>query len=261
VAPENETPNSEAPPAAAPAGTPAPAAAPDASDPLAGDTLLGAAPAAKADEKAEDKPAGNTDADAKPKEGDKPADGDAAKPEDKAADAVPEGDYTVTLDPETFKGVEIDKDVLAEATPALKEAGVTQGQMNVLAPVAAQLVQKGADQMQSALVGEIVATRKAWHDATMADKEIGGTKANLDASVALAAKAIDQFGGQELRDELNRTGYGNNPLLIKFMKRVGESVSETTFHPTGGSQDKPVDKRDDTALFYGDTHKNGAPLA
>lgn len=260
--PENETqtetptPNYEAFPAPpAPAAdavvaetTTADTAAAD--DGLEGDTLLGKVADAKEDKAVDDK-AAKPDEKADEKAEDK-------KPDDKPDDAVPEGDYTVTLDAEQFKGMEIDAEVLAEATPALKAAGVTQAQMNVLAPVAAQLVQKGADGMQSALAAEIVATRKAWHDATVSDKEIGGTKANLDASVALAAKALDQFDPSgELRTELNRTGYGNNPLLIRMLKRVGESISESTFHPTGGSQERSGGKPDDTTLFYGDTHAKG----
>lgn len=72
-------------------------------------------------------------------------------------------------------------------------------------------------------------TQAHWVKEVEADPEIGG--ANLAASLATAARALDQFGGQDLRDALNFTGAGNNPVIVKAFVRIGTALSEDRFIP------------------------------
>ena len=90
-----------------------------------------------------------------------------------------------------------------------------------------------------------------WRTQTANDREIGGY--NLDRSVATAGKAIDKFGGPELRKALDATGAGNHPEIVRFFTRVGKALSEDglvrpshgrvaksyaeTFYPNHGSKE------------------------
>lgn len=125
------------------------------------------------------------------------------------------------------EGMTIDTDLLAEATPIFKEAGLSNDQAQAILPAAKSLMEKT---QQSTIQGVIDAgnqQRKAWLDAAKADEQIGGNK--WDASLGSAAKALDALGhpeGSEFRTALNETGFGNHPEMIRIFARIGEMVGE-----------------------------------
>jgi hypothetical protein len=145
------------------------------------------------------------------------ADGEAAATEA----AVPEA-YELTLP----DGMTLDSEALDEATPVLKELGLTNEGANKLAPLAAGLVQRGAMGERRAIEAQIVATRKAWVDAALADAEIGGTPENHETVKAVAARFLDRFAGPEFRQMLVETGLGNHPEMIRAAYRAGQAIGE-----------------------------------
>jgi predicted transcriptional regulator len=145
------------------------------------------------------------------------ADGEAAA----TKAAVPEA-YEFTLP----DGMTLDTEALDEATPVLKELKLTNEQANKLAPLAAGLVQKTEARVQQALEAQIVATRKAWVDAALADQEIGGTPENHETVKAVAARFLDRFAGPEFRKMLVETGLGNHPEMIRAAYRAGQAIGE-----------------------------------
>lgn len=215
-----------------------------ASDDVTVTTLLGSAQAEgdKAEGDAEKPAEGDTKAEGeeKPKAEGDTQDEDKPKDDLKAEgdDVVPEGNYAAVLDAEAFPGIEINNEVLERVSPILKAKGFTQGEFNQLLPEVAGLVAQTRDATQQAVVDAIATTRKAWADASLADTEIGGTAENLARSRAVSAKAIDHFGGVEFRKFLDETGLGNHPQMIRTMRKVGEEISESTFHPPGDSQER-----------------------
>lgn len=68
-------------------------------------------------------------------------------------------------------------------------------------------------------------TQKEWTDAVFA--KYGG-EAGAKQMAATFAPIIDQFGGQELRDALNVTGFGNNPAAFAFFAKIAEKFGEAT---------------------------------
>ena len=80
--------------------------------------------------------------------------------------------------------------------------------------------------------------RQSLLEKAKADKEIGG--ANFDKSVATAVKAVEKFGGQELKDYLNETGLGNDLRVIKAFKKIGELISEDGVFNGKGAEDNDV---------------------
>jgi hypothetical protein len=179
------------PPPADPA-PPAPAADPDDSD----DTALGG--------KKPDAPADPADPDAPP------------------AHVIPEA-YELTAP----DGMTIDADLLTEATPIFKEAGLSNEQAQAILPAAKSLVEKTQQSTVQNLIDAGNQQRKAWLDAARADEKIGG--ANWDASLHSAGRALDALGhaeGSEFRTALNETGFGNHPEMIRIFARIGEMVGE-----------------------------------
>lgn len=212
--------------------------------------------------KAEDKPVEGeapveeaaADADAE-----KPANGDAETPAEEAdPDAVvPEGAYQVKLDAEKFGDMEVSTEALAEAEPILKEAGVTQAQLNKLMPTVAGLVkdavEKTATVAQQAVIDDVLATRKAWAEATAADPEIGGSAARVDEVRSVAAKALDAFGGPQFRAFLADTGLDRHPDMVRFAYRAGVSIKESEFY----SAETPTQevKVERAHKFYGEEYR------
>lgn len=64
----------------------------------------------------------------------------------------------------------------------------------------------------------------AWRDRTVADRELGGPA--LPRNLATAGRAVDRFGGPDLRRALEATGAGNHPEVVRFCVRVGKALAE-----------------------------------
>lgn len=149
---------------------------------------------------------------------DKPGEGEGGE-QDAAASEVPEA-YELTVE-----GMEIDADLLAEATPVMKELGLTNDAANKLAPLMGKAVEKAQAATFASLEAAGQQQKKAWLDAAKADEEIGGQK--WDDSVHHSAKALDAFGfteGHPFREALDNTGFGNHPDLIRALARVGRDM-------------------------------------
>jgi hypothetical protein len=206
-----------APAPADPATPPADPAAPPA-DPAPAAPADPAAPPAADPDDSDDTALGGKKPDPDPG---KPADPDPADPE-APAHVVPEA-YELTA-PE---GLTIDADLLAEATPIFKEAGLSNDQAQAILPAAKSLMEKTQQATIQTMIDGGNQQRKAWLDAAKADEQIGGNK--WDASLGSAAKALDALGhpeGSEFRTALNETGFGNHPEMIRIFARLGLMVGE-----------------------------------
>jgi hypothetical protein len=130
--------------------------------------------------------------------------------------------------------VHIDSGLLETVTPGLKDAGVTQAQLDKLAPMVPAIQEATIRQMND----NFAATRADWAKQTLDDPEIGGK--NLNETRLLAAKALDHFGAKseikeidgkkvetnEFRKLLNESGLGEHPVMIRMFRNIGAAVSE-----------------------------------
>ena len=179
--------------------------------------------------------------DTKPKDGDGDGDGDGTTDEQ---DTVPEGDYDFTgAMPD---GVTLDAALAGAMAPAMKEAGITQKQANILAATMATVTQANAEASAQGFVDQVT----EWTDAARADKEIGGTDENWKATVDIANAAIQKVGTPEFTAMLGETGVSNHPEMIRVMARVGKALGQDTLDP-----DLNVDTSDvpTEAKWYGKT--------
>ena len=129
-------------------------------------------------------------------------------------------------------GVELDAEVLGEFTGIAKELNLPQEAAQKVTDLGVKLAQKWAAESQQA-TSDMLAD---WKVQAETDKEFGGDA--LPANLAVAKKAIDQFGTPELRELLDVHRLGDNPEVIRFMFRVGKAISEDTF--VAGGKTTPV---------------------
>jgi len=156
-----------------------------------------------------------------------PVEGDPAQ-QDEPKDA-PQG-APEAYEPFTVpEGVELDAEVLGEFQGIAKELNLPQDAAQKVTDLGVKLAQKWAAESQQA-TSDMLAD---WKVQAETDKEFGGDA--LPANLAVAKKAIDQFGTPELRELLDVHRLGDNPEVIRFMFRVGKAISEDTFVAGGNT--------------------------
>ena len=154
------------------------------------------------------------------------------------------------------EGFTIDAKDVELATPVLKEIGLSNEAANKLVPVMAQVVQNRFDALQAQQLQQVADWRKERFEEARNDPEIGGAK--WDESIALAAKALDQFGapkGSPFRNALDESGWGNHVEMVRMFTKIGRAIGEDTF--TRADAGAPV-KDTATVLYPNDTPKAGA---
>jgi len=121
------------------------------------------------------------------------------------------------------EGIALDSEVLDEFKPFAQELKLDQDGAQKLVDMGSKLATKihqaGIDNWQRQV--------SEWADNARADKEIGGK--DFDANLGVAKAAIDQFGTQELRDILDKSGLGNHPEVLRFAHRIGKAIGNDTF--------------------------------
>lgn len=136
-----------------------------------------------------------------------------------AAPAQPQPDTEPDYKFEMPEGVELDESGVAEFATIAKELKLPADAAKKLVDLEVKRVQ--AQQQAHATLVE------SWAESVKADKEIGGDK--LNENLAVARKALDQFGSPELKDLLNATGLGNHPEVVKLAFKIGKAISEDGF--------------------------------
>ena len=168
----------------------------------------------------------------------------AATEGDKAAEAEakPEGA------PEKYEfkaeeGKEFDPVVIEKFSEVAKELNLSQDN-------AQKLIDKIAPALAERQIAQLESAKEAWADSARSDKEYGGDK--LTENLAVAQKAMNQFGSPELRTLLNESGLGNHPEIIRAFYRAGKAISEDSFVPNGGGNASPADAKS----FYPNSNMN-----
>lgn len=215
----NPTPAPATPPATPPAAgtdpnnpTPTPGGAQPHSEPSPGE---GGQPAPAAGAQSDP-----NNPDPKPGEGE----GDGKKGEGDEPKGAPEK-YELEL-PE---GMQIDEALMGEFEPVLRELDLTNEQASKLAV----LVPKIQEHQAAAWAKQV----DAWEQSVNADPDLGG--ANLAETTEVCKKALAAFGSEELTQYLDETGFGNHPALVKFVHKVGKSLTEDSMipgNPSGGTK-------------------------
>lgn len=90
------------------------------------------------------------------------------------------------------------------------------------------------------------ALRSQWHAESTSDPEFGGK--NLDANLAHAKGALNQFFSPKFADLLRDTGLENHPELIRGLSKIGKEISEDRL--PGGSTQTAAKTRSPEDVMY-----------
>lgn len=200
-------------------------------------------------------------------EGDEAPAGEGEGDGEPVEDLVPEGDYELAL-PE---GVELDAELLTEAAPLLKEAGLGNKRASQLAPLVTKIQERTQAAVQQQLVDNHAATIADWSKETLADPELGGS--NWKDTQANVAKALDHFIGPKtvevevegqkveqphpFRELIDQTGIGNNVHLVRAFAKIGAALGEDTTLARA-AQGGAAQKSREELLYPEQTGKPGA---
>lgn len=91
--------------------------------------------------------------------------------------------------------------------------------------------------------------RDSWVNALKADSEIG--KEAFQQSVELAKRVVDRYGTDAFKQELNVTGLGNYPELVRIFTRIGKAMSDDQLVVPGAQSSG---KRDAAEILYGNSN-------
>lgn len=169
---------------------------------------------------------------AAPKADDKPA--DPPKPDDKKVvpDAydlkLPDGSLLTATD-------------LEEISSYAKEKGYTQEQASELMTREHLAVSEYHEAQQELFK----AKTDEWKKAVSIDKELGGD--NLAKSAEFAYRAVERFASPEFKAELDKTGFGNHPEVVRMFSRIGRAMSDDKIIGNGAP---PTEKKSMEDIFY-----------
>jgi hypothetical protein len=119
-------------------------------------------------------------------------------------------------------GVQLDQELLGEATPVLREIGLTNEQANKLVPLVGRVQERLFQQQHD----EFGAMKADWAKQVKADPNIGGK--NWPETERLCAIAMNAGGapkGSEFRELLDESGLGNHPAVIRLFRSLGHQLA------------------------------------
>ena len=168
----------------------------------------------------------------KPGEGDDKGEPSSTDPKDPStSDGNADGGDEVVGAPENYEaftmpdGMEPVAGEVEKFSTLAKEINLSQDNaQKVMDFMTGQIAEEGK-QDKEALDGAM----KEWVDSLKNDKDFGGD--NYDQNLGFAKKALNQFGDESLVEDLNATGFANNPGLVKMLCAIGKAVSEDTQMP------------------------------
>jgi hypothetical protein len=99
------------------------------------------------------------------------------------------------------------------------------------------------ESQQKALATQVT----AWSEAAQKDTEIGGEAFAQNAE--LAKRVVSRFATEQFRKDLEVTGFGNHPELVRVFARIGKAMSDDQL-VLPGSQGNTA-KKSIEDVFYG----------
>ena len=121
-------------------------------------------------------------------------------------------------------GYQIPDEALSAIKEFAKASNLTQEQAQQSVDMHMKFMQQSEQAQTEAQAEALSDLKQTWINKTKADKELGGDK--HDEKLAIARKALDQFGNDELINVLERSGIGHHPELIRAFYNVGQKISE-----------------------------------
>lgn len=152
------------------------------------------------------------------------------------APAVPEK-YDFKLD----EGSLLDTAHVEQFSQFAKEKKLTQDQAQEFLQREAQALNSFVQKQQQ----EFEKVQAEWVNQIKTDPEIGGDKFNQ--SIELAHRALKEFASDSFLKELETTGYGNHPELVRVFAKIGNLIKEDKMiSPSAAGGTRSIEE-----IFYG----------
>lgn len=153
-------------------------------------------------------------------------------------DGKPEGKTEVPAEYQDFsapEGVKLDTELVGDFKALAKDLGLGQEKAQEVVDLGVKLQQKWQTEQAQA----IESAKTQWAEQSNSDKEFGGEK--IAENLAVAKKALDTFGTDDLKQLLNDSGLGNHPEIIRAFYRAGKAISEDRFVGGGNGPSGSLD--------------------
>lgn len=174
-----------------------------------------------------------------------PAEG--AKPEGEPKDEGKAGDSSTEIKVVAPENFVLDKSRLEDVMAFAKAHNLTSE--------AAQKVLNRENDLVSGILSAQEETHQKqveqWARDVHADKELGGEK--FKETAESARRVVEKFGDDGVIKLLNETGYGNNPVVVKLLARIGRAMADDKLVKSGVDsipKEKPIEE-----IFYGKQSK------
>lgn len=200
-----------------------------------------------ADTAAAKTPSAQTPADNKPGEqktllSDSKADATDDVVDDKSAEESTKEEakpVTEKYDLKAPEGFTMDEKLLGAVTPILKEIGVTNEQAQKIIDAYAPVVKAQIEAQQKEVEKHWEEQKSQWKAES---EKILGNK--VKSELAHAARFLNKFGSEAVRQLLDETGLGNHPELVKMLISAGKAISSDPFvDPNAKGPSKGMDAK------------------
>lgn len=139
-------------------------------------------------------------------------------------------------------GAKLDPAYIESFSAFAKERKMTQEQAQEYLNREASAVDTYAQKQEK----EFEALKSTWIEEIKSDSELGGEQ--FAKNVELAKRALEKFGTQKFIQDLDATGYGNHPELVRIFSRIGKLIAEDKMVTPGANSGGQKSYED---IFYG----------
>jgi hypothetical protein len=140
-------------------------------------------------------------------------------------------------------GSPLDQKHIDKVAAFAKEKGLSNDAAQVILERESAAVQSFAETQRAALD----ARHNEWRQQAESDPVIGGEK--LAETAELAKRALQRFGSEKLREELEVTRMGDHPEVLRMFAEIGRSMSNDKLI-LAGAQKGSADKTDHADVLY-----------
>jgi len=144
--------------------------------------------------------------------------------DEKPVDEKPKDDEPVEYDLALPKDSLMEPSVVDDIKTFAKENGLSNEAAQELIDSRSEAIAKYSEGQEERANETVEEIRKDWVEEAKADKEIGGEK--YKETQELSMRVVERFGDDELKDILEKTGFGDNKAFIKIMSKIGSAMSE-----------------------------------
>jgi hypothetical protein len=141
-------------------------------------------------------------------------------------------------------GLEVDNKLVDGFKAVAKELKLDSAGAQKIADVYATIAQehaKAADEAKAAQQAQ-------WREAAKSDKAFGGK--DFEANIKAASLAVQKYGGPELVQLLNETGYGDHPAVIRAFAAIAKASAEDSSAGAGAGSNGQAAPKSLATLLY-----------